>query len=106
MQEEGMERQLAALMVELSAEHYLPIFAHHRISLDMLSRMSPRDLAKVGSSLSGRLGRRAGHWLNLAKASPCSSYVIKCAGAPLLADGQNTYPICPQPAEGPGMPSG
>lgn len=35
--------------MELSAEHYLPIFAHHRISLDMLSRMSPGDLAKVGS---------------------------------------------------------
>lgn len=39
-----------ALLVELSAEHYLPIFAHHRISLDMLSRMGPGDLAKVGSS--------------------------------------------------------
>ncbi|XP_006892600.1 PREDICTED: E3 ubiquitin-protein ligase LRSAM1 isoform X2 [Elephantulus edwardii] len=48
LQEEGMERQLVALLVELSAEHYLPIFAHHRISLDMLSRMSPGDLAKVG----------------------------------------------------------
>lgn len=48
-QEEGMEQQLVALLVELSAEHYLPIFAHHRISLDMLSRMSPEDLAKVGS---------------------------------------------------------
>lgn len=45
-----MERQLAALLVDLSAEHYLPIFAHHRISLDMLSRMSPGDLAQVRSS--------------------------------------------------------
>ncbi|XP_024906877.1 E3 ubiquitin-protein ligase LRSAM1 isoform X2 [Pteropus alecto] len=53
LQEEGMERQLAALLVELSAEHYLPVFAHHRISLDMLSRMSPRDLAKVGVSEAG-----------------------------------------------------
>nr|KAF6485760.1 leucine rich repeat and sterile alpha motif containing 1 [Rousettus aegyptiacus] len=38
LQAEGMERQLAALLVELSAEHYLPIFAHHRLSLDTLSR--------------------------------------------------------------------
>lgn len=53
LQEEGMERQLAALLVELSAEHYLPLFAHHRISLDMLSRMSPGDLAKVGSRCLG-----------------------------------------------------
>lgn len=53
LQEEGMERQLVALLVELSAEHYLPLFAHHRISLDMLSRMSPGDLAKVGSHCLG-----------------------------------------------------
>ncbi|XP_023421225.2 E3 ubiquitin-protein ligase LRSAM1 isoform X2 [Cavia porcellus] len=53
LQEEGMERQLVAILVELSAEHYLPIFAHHRISLDMLSRMSPGDLAKVGVSEAG-----------------------------------------------------
>ncbi|XP_022357279.1 E3 ubiquitin-protein ligase LRSAM1 isoform X2 [Enhydra lutris kenyoni] len=46
LQEEGLERQLAALLVDLSAEHYLPLFAHHRISLDTLSRMSPADLAK------------------------------------------------------------
>lgn len=50
LQEEGVEHQLAALLVELAAEHYLPVFAHHRISLDMLSRMSPRDLAQVGRS--------------------------------------------------------
>ncbi|XP_016019195.2 E3 ubiquitin-protein ligase LRSAM1 isoform X2 [Rousettus aegyptiacus] len=53
LQAEGMERQLAALLVELSAEHYLPIFAHHRLSLDTLSRMSPGDLAKVGVSEAG-----------------------------------------------------
>ena len=47
MQEEGLERPLVALLVELSAEHYLPIFAHHRLSLAMLSRMGPADLAKV-----------------------------------------------------------
>ncbi|EPY83265.1 E3 ubiquitin-protein ligase LRSAM1 isoform 2 [Camelus ferus] len=49
LQEGGLERQLVALLVELSAEHYLPVFAHHRISLDMLSQMGPGDLAKVGS---------------------------------------------------------
>uniref|UniRef100_A0A8D1Y180 Leucine rich repeat and sterile alpha motif containing 1 n=1 Tax=Sus scrofa TaxID=9823 RepID=A0A8D1Y180_PIG len=62
LQEEGLERQLVALLVELSAEHYLPIFAHHRISLDMLSRMGPRDLAKVGSSPLGEV-REAGRAL-------------------------------------------
>lgn len=47
-QEEGLERPLVALLGELSAEHYLPLFAHHRLSLDLLGRMSPGDLAKVG----------------------------------------------------------
>jgi E3 ubiquitin-protein ligase LRSAM1 len=64
-----MERQLVALLVELSADHYLPIFAHHRISLDMLRHMSPEDLAKVGSSSPwGRSGRLARHGPSPAKA--------------------------------------
>lgn len=50
-----MERQLVALLVELSAEHYLPLFAHHRITLDMLSQMGPGDLAKVGSHSLGEV---------------------------------------------------
>lgn len=52
-----------ALLVELSAEHYLPIFAHHRLSLAMLSRMGPADLAKVDRG--GPLGeaREAGRAL-------------------------------------------
>lgn len=50
LQEEGLERELVALLEELSAEHYLPLFAHHRLSLELLSRMSPGDLAKVGGS--------------------------------------------------------
>ncbi|XP_062937695.1 E3 ubiquitin-protein ligase LRSAM1 isoform X2 [Cynocephalus volans] len=73
LQEEGMERQLVALLVELSAEHYLPIFAHHRISLDMLSRMSPRDLAQVGVSEAGlqqQILRRVQELLDVARMQP------------------------------------
>ncbi|XP_004479822.1 E3 ubiquitin-protein ligase LRSAM1 isoform X2 [Dasypus novemcinctus] len=71
--EEGMERQLVALLVELSAEHYLPVFAHHRISLDTLSRMSPSDLAKVGISEAGlqhEILRRVQELLNMARTQP------------------------------------
>lgn len=46
-QEEGLEKQLVKLMTDLSAEQYLPIFAHHRISLGTLCSMAPSDLAKV-----------------------------------------------------------
>ncbi|CAK6433602.1 unnamed protein product [Pipistrellus nathusii] len=73
LQEEGMERPLAALLVELSAEHYLPIFAHHRISLDMLSRMSLEDLAKVGVSEAGlqhEILRKARELLDAARIQP------------------------------------
>lgn len=41
------------LLTELSAERYLPIFAHHRISLEMLSSMAPGELAKVGATYGG-----------------------------------------------------
>uniref|UniRef100_A0A8C0J657 Leucine rich repeat and sterile alpha motif containing 1 n=1 Tax=Chelonoidis abingdonii TaxID=106734 RepID=A0A8C0J657_CHEAB len=47
LQEEGLERQLINLLIELSAEQYIPIFAHHRLSLEMLSTMTLSDLAKV-----------------------------------------------------------
>ncbi|XP_070811604.1 E3 ubiquitin-protein ligase LRSAM1 [Pituophis catenifer annectens] len=53
LQEEGLERQLVKLLTDLSAEHYLPIFAHHRISLEMLSSMVPGDLAEIGIMESG-----------------------------------------------------
>ncbi|XP_033047603.1 E3 ubiquitin-protein ligase LRSAM1 isoform X4 [Trachypithecus francoisi] len=71
--EEGMERQLVALLEELSAEHYLPIFAHHRLSLDLLSQMSPGDLAKVGVSEAGlqhEILRRVQKLLDAARIQP------------------------------------
>uniref|UniRef100_A0A8C0X8I1 E3 ubiquitin-protein ligase LRSAM1 n=1 Tax=Castor canadensis TaxID=51338 RepID=A0A8C0X8I1_CASCN len=73
LQEEGMERQLVALLVELSADHYLPIFAHHRISLDMLRHMSPEDLAKLGVSEDGlqhEILRRVQDLLDVARIQP------------------------------------
>uniref|UniRef100_A0A8C6E9R2 E3 ubiquitin-protein ligase LRSAM1 n=1 Tax=Moschus moschiferus TaxID=68415 RepID=A0A8C6E9R2_MOSMO len=73
LQEEGLERPLAALLVELSAEHYLPVFAHHRLSLATLSRMGPADLAKVGVSEAGlqhEILRRAQELLDAARTQP------------------------------------
>ncbi|CAI9174843.1 unnamed protein product [Rangifer tarandus platyrhynchus] len=73
LQEEGLERPLVALLVELSAEHYLPIFAHHRLSLAMLSQMGPADLAKVGVSEAGLqhdILRRARELLDAARTQP------------------------------------
>lgn len=50
LQEEGLERQLVNLLIELSAERYMPVFAHHRISLQALSTMTASDLEKVRDS--------------------------------------------------------
>uniref|UniRef100_A0A8C3T7H4 Leucine rich repeat and sterile alpha motif containing 1 n=1 Tax=Chelydra serpentina TaxID=8475 RepID=A0A8C3T7H4_CHESE len=50
LQEEGLERQLINLLIEMSAEQYIPIFAHHRLSLEMLSTMTLSDLAKCWHS--------------------------------------------------------
>ncbi|KFW07244.1 E3 ubiquitin-protein ligase LRSAM1, partial [Eurypyga helias] len=46
LQEEGLERQLVNLLIELSAEQYVPVFAHHRLSLEALSTMTASDLEK------------------------------------------------------------
>ncbi|XP_077643967.1 E3 ubiquitin-protein ligase LRSAM1 isoform X2 [Lonchura striata] len=52
-QEKGLEQQLVTLLLELSAEQYVPIFAHHRISLETLSTMSTSDLEKLGVTEAG-----------------------------------------------------
>ncbi|KAM3910860.1 E3 ubiquitin-protein ligase LRSAM1 isoform 1-T2 [Leptodactylus fuscus] len=48
LQEEGLEQELVDLLKELSADKYLPIFAHHRFCLEMLEKMTPADLKKIG----------------------------------------------------------
>ncbi|NXY34709.1 LRSM1 ligase, partial [Pomatorhinus ruficollis] len=53
LQEKGLEQQLVTLLLELSAEHYVPVFAHHRISLEMLGTMSASDLEKLGVTEAG-----------------------------------------------------
>ncbi|XP_064435856.1 E3 ubiquitin-protein ligase LRSAM1 isoform X4 [Mirounga angustirostris] len=90
LQEEGLERQLAALLVDLSAEHYLPLFAHHRISLDTLSRMSPADLAKVGISEAGlqhEILRRVQELLDAARIQPGTNTGHLLSRGPNLACG-------------------
>ncbi|XP_061335762.1 E3 ubiquitin-protein ligase LRSAM1 isoform X3 [Pezoporus flaviventris] len=53
LQEEGLERPLVTLLRELCAEQYVPIFAHHRLSLRALGTMSASDLEKIGVAEAG-----------------------------------------------------
>uniref|UniRef100_A0A452T1X1 Leucine rich repeat and sterile alpha motif containing 1 n=1 Tax=Ursus maritimus TaxID=29073 RepID=A0A452T1X1_URSMA len=80
LQEEGLERQLAALLVDLSAEHYLPLFAHHRISLDTLSRMSPVGVSEAG--LQHEILRRVQELLDAARIQNKGSLTPPVLGAP------------------------
>ncbi|KAM4696739.1 E3 ubiquitin-protein ligase LRSAM1 [Rhinophrynus dorsalis] len=48
LQEEGLETELLDLLRDLSADKYLPIFAHHRFCLEMLEKMMPSDLQQIG----------------------------------------------------------
>ncbi|XP_056360765.1 E3 ubiquitin-protein ligase LRSAM1 isoform X2 [Oenanthe melanoleuca] len=73
LQEKGLEQQLVTLLLELSADQYLPIFAHHRISLEMLGTMSASDLEKLGVTEAGlqrAILRRAQEMLAVATTIP------------------------------------
>nr|XP_043868455.1 E3 ubiquitin-protein ligase LRSAM1 isoform X1 [Solea senegalensis]XP_043868456.1 E3 ubiquitin-protein ligase LRSAM1 isoform X1 [Solea senegalensis] len=48
MQEAGVEKELINLLCKLSAQHYLPILAHHRVTAEALRHMSSSDLKKLG----------------------------------------------------------
>uniref|UniRef100_A0A8C8SZ91 Leucine rich repeat and sterile alpha motif containing 1 n=1 Tax=Pelusios castaneus TaxID=367368 RepID=A0A8C8SZ91_9SAUR len=74
LQEEGLERQLVNLLIELSAEQYMPVFAHHRLSLDMLSTMTPSDLEKVGW--------RTGGWCQHSRLLLLPAELLKSTEAP------------------------
>ncbi|KAM6297020.1 E3 ubiquitin-protein ligase LRSAM1 [Aegotheles albertisi] len=73
LQEEGLERQLVNLLIELSAEQYVPVFAHHQISLQALSSMTASDLEKIGvveAGLQRAILTRAQEILAVAKTIP------------------------------------
>ncbi|KAK5878471.1 hypothetical protein CesoFtcFv8_023871 [Champsocephalus esox] len=50
MQEAGVEKELVNLLCKLSAQHYLPIMAHHRVTTERLRHMTASDLKKLGIS--------------------------------------------------------
>ncbi|XP_018588298.1 E3 ubiquitin-protein ligase LRSAM1 isoform X2 [Scleropages formosus] len=50
MQEAGVEKELVSLLCKLSAQHYLPVVAHHRVTAESLRHMTQSDLSKLGIS--------------------------------------------------------
>ncbi|XP_069039245.1 E3 ubiquitin-protein ligase LRSAM1 isoform X2 [Lepisosteus oculatus] len=53
MQEAGVEQDLVDLLCKLSAQQYLPLLAHHRVTAETLRHMTPADLQKMGISEMG-----------------------------------------------------
>uniref|UniRef100_A0A8C5U480 Leucine rich repeat and sterile alpha motif containing 1 n=1 Tax=Malurus cyaneus samueli TaxID=2593467 RepID=A0A8C5U480_9PASS len=73
LQEKGLEQQLVTMLMELSADHYVPVFAHHRISLETLGSMTASDLEKLGVTEAGlqrAILRRAQEILAVATTTP------------------------------------
>ncbi|NWQ68632.1 LRSM1 ligase, partial [Neopipo cinnamomea] len=73
LQEQGLEQQLVALLLELCAEQYVPVFAHHRLSLEALGTMTASDLEKLGvveAGLQRAILKRAQEILAVAKTIP------------------------------------
>lgn len=49
-QEAGLEKELVNLLCKMSAQHHMPILAHHRITTEALRHMTTADLQKVCSA--------------------------------------------------------
>ncbi|KAM3874491.1 E3 ubiquitin-protein ligase LRSAM1 [Diretmus argenteus] len=123
MQEAGVEKELVNLLCKLSAQHYLPILAHHRVTTEALRHMNPSDLNKLGINEVGiqkallkwardQLLRGAGKATQQedeeAAASappppspPCAAVATQIPSPP-LTPGTPVTPSAPSPVDGPG----
>uniref|UniRef100_A0A8C6KJ57 Leucine rich repeat and sterile alpha motif containing 1 n=1 Tax=Nothobranchius furzeri TaxID=105023 RepID=A0A8C6KJ57_NOTFU len=89
MQEAGVEMELVHLLCRLSAQHYLPVLAHHHITTEALCHMTSSDLKQVDLILCPESAQHLGT-STLQTPSPPRS-----PGTPVT-------PSAPVPLEGPG----
>uniref|UniRef100_A0A8C3AP31 Leucine-rich repeat and death domain-containing protein 1 n=1 Tax=Cyclopterus lumpus TaxID=8103 RepID=A0A8C3AP31_CYCLU len=121
MQEAGLEKELVNLICKLSAQHYLPILAHHRLTTEALYHMTSSDLKKIGINEIGIQNALLNWALEPFKVvpqdeeaevastamSPCSPQVLPSTStfqipSPPLTPGTPVTPSAPSPVEGPG----
>ncbi|XP_053473763.1 E3 ubiquitin-protein ligase LRSAM1 [Ictalurus furcatus] len=72
IQEAGVDKDLVNLLYKLSAQHYLPVIAHHRITAEALRHMTTKDLGKLGISEVG-VQKSLLHWAREQPSSPKNS---------------------------------
>ncbi|KAF7651735.1 hypothetical protein LDENG_00106040 [Lucifuga dentata] len=123
MQEVGLEKELVNLMYRLSAQHYLPILAHHRVTAEALRHMNSSDLKKLNINEIG-IQKALLNWAQeqhpegtrkAAQQEEDAEVVPSAPPLPLLPDvsaiqvpsppltpGTPVTPSAPSPVEGPG----
>uniref|UniRef100_A0A3Q0RXX0 Leucine rich repeat and sterile alpha motif containing 1 n=1 Tax=Amphilophus citrinellus TaxID=61819 RepID=A0A3Q0RXX0_AMPCI len=109
MQEAGVEKELVNLLCKLSAQHYLPVLAHHRVTAEALRHMSSSDLKKLGINEAG-IQTALLNWARelVPSAPPPSSPPFFPSTSniqmpsPPLTPGTPVTPSAPTPVEGPG----
>ncbi|XP_054468362.1 E3 ubiquitin-protein ligase LRSAM1 isoform X2 [Anoplopoma fimbria] len=126
MQEAGVEKELVNLMCKLSAQHYLPILAHHRVTTEAIRHMTSSDLKKIGINEIG-IQNALLNWARErypegackdvqqveeaevapSAPSPCSPESLPSTStflipSPPLTPGTPVTPSAPSPVEGPG----
>uniref|UniRef100_A0A3Q2ZWH6 Leucine rich repeat and sterile alpha motif containing 1 n=1 Tax=Kryptolebias marmoratus TaxID=37003 RepID=A0A3Q2ZWH6_KRYMA len=105
MQESGVEEELVNLLCRLSAQHYLPVLAHHRITTEALWHMTTSDLKKVGISEAG-VQKALLSWARERRPTGCSKAVEQEEEAVPSAPSFPNIAIVPTPSppRSPGTP--
>ncbi|XP_061657614.1 E3 ubiquitin-protein ligase LRSAM1 isoform X2 [Syngnathoides biaculeatus] len=100
MQEVGVEKELVNILCKLSAQHYLPIIAHNRVTMEALRQMNPSDLKELGIIEVG-VQKAILNWAQ--ECNPEGSYTSSIlTPSPPLTPGTPVTPSAPSPVEGPG----
>uniref|UniRef100_A0A8C6KRI8 Leucine rich repeat and sterile alpha motif containing 1 n=1 Tax=Nothobranchius furzeri TaxID=105023 RepID=A0A8C6KRI8_NOTFU len=95
MQEAGVEMELVHLLCRLSAQHYLPVLAHHHITTEALCHMTSSDLKQVDLILCPESAQHLG---------PRSSNVRRKISKFLPMNGTTSTLQTPSPPRSPGTP--
>lgn len=91
MQEAGLEKELVNLLCKLSAQHYMPVLAHHRVTIKALLNMNASDLNKLGITEVGI--QRA--LLSCARDHPSNPSEAACKAPQPEAEEEVTLPSAP-----------
>uniref|UniRef100_A0A672FTX5 RING-type domain-containing protein n=1 Tax=Salarias fasciatus TaxID=181472 RepID=A0A672FTX5_SALFA len=106
MQEAGVEKELVHLLCKLSAQHYLPVLAHHRVTTEALRLMTSSDLKKLGITEIG-IQKALLNWAREHQPEAGACKDVDQEPPPLTpgtpgTPGTPVTPSCPTPVEGPG----